>query len=329
MSVLVKDADAVKLNNQTVDEIKDAQGNTLWNSHILEPTIDNYTIEELAAISDYLESIQDDDYENDPVYKDMKKFMEQGDVWASNSNGEQTGVTCYDAQSFNPAKANSDYLCNFGSSDARNNYVLLHIIGILHDWKSDGTKAGLTLCPVKCIPFTRQYGANGSNWASGTIRGQLQIGAELGGKFPTSITNYIKPVKKFYNGTHSSSTQIGYTIDDMFLLSFSESYAVDFPSSLPAWYKNNGTGFEQTSTEGYVYEFFTKDPYTTSGTNAGQNGIIAAKCYNNSGGGNGSAWSRSINYNAASLGSYWSSSGSLLNNANLSTTYGVLPCFCI
>ena len=115
--------------------------------------LDYYTLEDFKIASEDLASKTNP---SDSVYyKEFNMYMGsesvEGQIWYSNSNGRQM------PNNLDATKCNQDYKCGFtaeAQTDAAiNMFVFLRPIGICHDTKADGTKAGLTFQAIHALPI--------------------------------------------------------------------------------------------------------------------------------------------------------------------------------
>lgn len=71
--------------------------------------LDNYTIDELVYISDDISMFG----EASGYYYEFVSYMQKDELWLSNSNSQQVGVSASDTTNLDPAKCNQAYINNF------------------------------------------------------------------------------------------------------------------------------------------------------------------------------------------------------------------------
>ena len=184
------------------------------------------------------------------------------------------------------------------------------IIGINHDNKADGSKAGLTFQFVELLNQSHRMNATSTNeggWAASELRGKMNNDdGAIWTQAPWDMKKDIAEVEKY---ARTGGNQAGVTIepnnDKLWLASYSE-----LTGSTSTSYKDEGTQYEYYSNLGLTTAY--NELY-----NRYKPGSTSAYIW----------WERSaFSYNAANF--YNVNSGNPDYSVSASYTYGVLPCFC-
>lgn len=278
--------------------------------------------------------------------------MANDEIWWCNSNGQQpASCTVEDSATFDVSKANHDYVCNYTRDNNQNNidnYPMMRVIGVLHDYKADTTKttkqkAGLTFQYIHSVHFASMQGqTEGCWWGAGNcdVRNKLQDGGSIFNETNSAITSQIQPVDKWYqnNQVPGEKVEIAISQDKMFVPSYSELWNKNKMYLLADYSTyNNISSFDSEGnpqSEGYVYEWAKL--HNIDGNNA--NSILAKLGSTNSNatptkdgeGGSGPypfAWERSVYYNNSYRWLRVYGAGSICSFDNGNYCFGVAPCF--
>ncbi len=187
------------------------------------------------------------------------------------------------------------------------------IIGINHDNKADGTKAGLTFQFVELLKYKYSMNSAQSNqggWAASELRGKMNNNdGAIWTQAPKDLSNVIVPVEKFTrNGGNQSgvTTKSGY--DKLWLASYSELTGTTSTS-----YKDEGAQYEYFSNLGLSTSTNSKFArYQPDSTSAGY------------------WWTRTASASNSLKFAYMSPSGGINSTGQTAyMSYCVLPCFSV
>lgn len=234
--------------------------------NLTERHLDNYSIEELAQVSDKIAAGDTD------LKAEFEKYAEDDEVWFSQSNYQQPDDAkkgMFDAA--DPSLCNQDYKCNFEINNAKIikedeykcQFMYLRVIGVNHDMmaNADGTevgkKAGLTFQTVRSLPrdyaFQQDPNAKVKCWSHGYNALRSDLSADNGrifSRIATPLKNQI--VRSLKTSVNENKTSYDQTGDKLFPLSITEMTTKQNSLYNFEWLKD--------SKEGSQYEWFkTRD----------------------------------------------------------------------
>ena len=212
------------------------------------------------------------------------------------------------------------YSKNWGDSIGS---YFFRIIGLRHDNKVSGGKAGLTFQFAGCMKDTTSMNSTNTNaggWGSSALRASMNSGT-IYGYVPTTIKNNWVQVKKEYGATYNStSSSVSTSNDYLFLTSYYELCG----SVRSSWEK-----YAWMSKEGTQYEYYSSKSIKNSSSNTTlvRYPQASATTYASSA---RWWWERSVRPDASTRFCHVTSAGILYgtDNDNGTGKSSVVPCWC-
>ncbi|WP_290996350.1 leucine-rich repeat protein [Gordonibacter sp.] len=207
----------------------------------------------------------------------------------------------------------------------------VRIIGIYHDEKTSGGKAGLTFQFKNLLNTTYRMNSTNTNtggWGASELRARMNPGTDsvangtddnaIWNQVPSDLQNAIAPVKKYYGPTYSSTAStVSTSNDSLFLASYRE-------HSNTIYSGGNYAGKGWISAEGSQYEYWQGKVPNNYAANAslvkGLQATPSTAVY---------WWERSVNPNNDTNFLSVGTNGDPTNGNYASVAYGGCPCFCL
>ena len=231
------------------------------------------------------------------------------------------------------ATDDTKYVCKSTWNDGRT--YDLRIIGVFHDDKISGSKAGLTF-QFKNLFGTEGYQmnsyekTNAGGWGTSELRANMNPGIDIvpygedtntiWSQVPEDLQNSIEVVKKKYQPDSQENTSTTITSNDkLFLASYSELVEASYWASDYPWSAQEGTQYAywhgKVDQNNNVNECLKKVYQKDAEAAASSVGVIW--------------WERSVNPNTFLSFLRVNSEGNPGDNNHATSFYGVCPCFCL
>ena len=216
----------------------------------------------------------------------------------------------------------------------------VRIIGMYHDEKKDGGKAGLTFQFINLLNKPYQMNSlannNAGGWGASELRANMNPEKDnllygddenlIWDLVPTDLQDSIEVVKKYFNMAYDSKDDSSVTASDdkVFLASYYE---------LTGSVWTGGTAWNDAqswlSKEGTQYSYYRDKEVQNSGNNDCLKKVHQANATNSIPSTGVLWWERSVNPGNSNYFLCVTADGRAVSNGSTSNPWGVCPCFCL